>query len=622
MFRGSSTIPVRVSILLIASAAFCTVTLAQSSSSSPSNGDKATLHKPTSVYAPEVKAFEQYIVYWTAEPGWRTELQLRNNRVSADLTVTPALRTAGGTETELSPLTIRPGEVVSLDLSDALVKAAPALIGSYGSVVLRYSSLAQRVLYAAAMVRMDGHPIAYHLDGSFRSDEPSAGSRSGIWWLPRNSVKDYLILTNYGSQKLDTVLELCDASGKTWSEPLSLAAEQTLRFSVRSLLQQAGWSGEYGGLKIEMAKNAARLGTAHVLFDEQGGFSALMKMFGYDPTATLHSRSFGGVKEWTTRAPMLALSVPDPALGFPVRTVLQPKIFVHNNSAKTYTAHLRFDWRSAADAGKTAPIDLVLSPDQTRLVDVAELQSQKLIPADAHWAAVVLSAPIQPDELMAVAASYDSTGPYGAQTPFNDQLAGKWEAGMWEVDATHDSLVTVGNGGSKPVRAELTILYNHGTEHYRLEQVLVPDEQMLVDFGTLIHNQIADSDGHTLPSGLMQGTYRVKDLTDPGLGNLYEGKVIVEKTYGHAAYGCAQCCGVNTPYMLYNPLGVPVESNATQTVAALNSCDPSLIEYVTSNFSGWSTANSAIATVNPGRTGERDQRGHNDAFCRRRARCG
>jgi hypothetical protein len=383
------------------------------------------------------------------------------HRVSADLTVTPALRTASGAETALPPVAIRPGEVVSLDLSEVLMKAAPALIGAYGSVVLRYSSLGQRVLYAAAMVRMVGQPIAYHLDGSFRSDESAAGSRGGIWWLPRDSVKDYLILSNYGNEKLDTSLALYSASGNTWREPISLAAGQTLRLSVRSFLQQAGWSGEYGGIKLEMAKNAARLGSAHVLFDERGGFSALMKMFGYDPTASLHSRSFGGVKEWTTRAPMLALSSPDPALGFPART------------------------------------------------------------------------------------------------------------------------------------------YNHGTEHYRVEQPLAPDEQMLIDFGKLIHNQIADSDGHTLSLDLMQGTYRVKDLTDPALGNLYEGKVIVDKTYGHAAYGCAECCGFSTPYMLYDPLGVPVSSNATQTVQAPLSCDPSLIYDITSSMTAWGTSNSAIATVHP-----------------------
>jgi hypothetical protein len=44
---------------------------------------------------------------------------------------------------------------------------------------------------------------------------------------------------------------------------------------------------------------------------------ARIKMFNHDPGTSLASHSFGGVKEWTTRAPILALSDPDPALGFP-----------------------------------------------------------------------------------------------------------------------------------------------------------------------------------------------------------------------------------------------------------------------------------------------------------------
>ncbi len=33
--------------------------------------------------------------------------------------------------------------------------------------------------------------------------------------------------------------------------------------------------------------------------------------------------------------------------------------------------------------------------------------------------------------------------------------------GKWEVDGMHDSLVTIGSGGSKPSRAQLTVLYNN-----------------------------------------------------------------------------------------------------------------------------------------------------------------
>ena len=45
---------------------------------------------------------EQVIAYWTTETGWKSELQLRNNRLSGDLTVTPVLRQADGSATPLA----------------------------------------------------------------------------------------------------------------------------------------------------------------------------------------------------------------------------------------------------------------------------------------------------------------------------------------------------------------------------------------------------------------------------------------------------------------------------------------------------------------------------------------
>jgi hypothetical protein len=372
---------------------------------------------------------------------------------------------------------------------------------------------------------------------------------------------------------------------------------QTQRFSVRPLLQRARLAGSYGGIKIQAAKGAGYLASAHLLFDELGGFSAIMKMFTRDPATTLSSRSFGGVKEWTTRAPMLALSDPDPALGFPAGTRLQPKVFVRNASARTYTAHIHFNWRTATSSGTTAPTDLVLKANATQVVDVAALQAQKRIPSDAHWAAVVLSAPVQPDELLAVASSYDESGRFGAQTPFNDQLAFHWEAGKWEVDSMHNSLVTVGNGGNQTVRAELTILYNQGREQYQLEQKLAPEEQMLVDFGKLIHDRIPDKSGRVLPPDLTSGAYRVRDLTDEAVGNLYEGKVTVDKTNGHAAYGCAICCGyVDPPVMKFDPLAVAVSGSGGQTVLGTNGCTQQQQD-VTYDFPTWWTDNTAIATA-------------------------
>ncbi len=160
----------------------------------------------------------------------------------------------------------------------------------------------------------------------------------------------------------------------------------------------------------------------------------------------------------------------------------------------------------------------------------------------------------------------------------------------------HNSLVTVGNGGNQAVRTELTILYNQGREQYQMEQKLAPEEQMLVDFGKLIREQIPDKSGHVLPPDVTSGAYRVRDLTDQALGNLYEGKVIVDKTNGHATSGCAVCCGYTGPAVVYDPLPVAVSGTSDQKITATNGCSGQRVD-VTYDFFDWWTDNTAIATA-------------------------
>ena len=41
----------------------------------------------------------------------------------------------------------------------------------------------------------------------------------------------------------------------------------------------------------------------------------------------------------------------------------------------------------------------------------------------------------------------------------------------------------------------------------------------------------------------MTGSYELRDLDHQMVGLLYEGKLVIDKTFGHASYGCAGCCG-------------------------------------------------------------------------------
>lgn len=84
------------------------------------------------------------------------------------------------------------------------------------------------------------------------------------------------------------------------------------------------------------------------------------------------------------------------------------------------------------------------------------MQKSSVIPPKANWALVTLTTKSLPDEVVAIASSYTDNLRYGAQTPFNDQMTYRWEGGMWEYDAYHDSIITAGNGGTQPIQARFT----------------------------------------------------------------------------------------------------------------------------------------------------------------------
>jgi hypothetical protein len=323
----------------------------------------------------------------------------------------------------------------------------------------------------------------------------------------------------------------------------------------------------------------------------------MLKMFDHDPSATLEQRDYAHTHTWTLRAPMLALSHPDPALAFPESTVLRPQVFVRNTLGRPVNVSLRFNWRNASSTGKAQGPSLRLAPFETRRIDVAALQASDVLPKDANWSSVILTTDGMPDEVIAVAASYDQTLRYGAQTPFSDQLAFKWVGSPWQYDAQHNSLITAGNGGTKPLQAGFTIFYNQGTQKYELQQTLQPDEQMWIDVGKLIREHVPDKNGNVLPEDLTSGSYQLSDLTNKGVGNVFEGKVIYDKTYGHVTYGCLGCCGYKPPHVWYNPLSIPFQASTPQGVDATDTCS-GLVEDVSDTFYGtWKSANTAIATV-------------------------
>jgi hypothetical protein len=239
---------------------------------------------------------------------------------------------------------------------------------------------------------------------------------------------------------------------------------------------------------------------------------------------------------------------------------------------------------------------LALLPGDVTVVNLADQQKSGQMPADATWGTVKLAYAGRRADLVAVALSYDNDYRYGLQTPFSENLSHMWAGGMWHVDSTHNTFITTGNAGSEPTAAEVTLFYNGGKSKYRLEKMLSPSQQLWLDVGQVIHDQVPDSDGRSLPPDTMTGSYELRDLDHATVAQLYEGKLIIDKTYGHASYGCGTCCGDGVPTLLPNPFGGPPGIDNTDVMQSLEQCTGDLIDLADDAYN-WNSTNTAVATL-------------------------
>lgn len=98
------------------------------------------------------------------------------------------------------------------------------------------------------------------------------------------------------------------------------------------------------------------------------------------------------------------------------------------------------------------------------------------------------------------------------------------------------------------------------------------------------------------------GAYQLREISQQEQNFLYEGKVITDKTYGHATYGCMACCGYNTefgtPYLISDPTFVGIGDDSPVNVFAVNACS-GIADEIDSYFPNWSTLNTSILTAAP-----------------------
>jgi hypothetical protein len=574
---------------------FCSIALSFSAAAQTASAANTRLSHSKTAHAPEEKTLQHlYAPYWIAEDGWDTEIQLRNNLVDEPLTVTPILHAFSGEVVPLNSVTIPASELRSVDIS-----ATPQvkwILSRYGYLELQYESWNLQNLFAPVMVHMVGQPVMFHIDPRGEAKVSANGNFDGFWWNRHAGLQDVLALTNEGSKPNKTRLMLTDTAGKQVVKVYDLSPQSMVRLSVLDLVKAAGLAGDFGSIHIEPQASGS-FQAVHFLYDTKNRFSALMKIFERVPNTDLRKqRGWSRDEGWTLWGPMLALALPDPGLWVSSKIVLKPYIFIENLAPKKTKARVTLFWRSRLSNGKTAPQFFDLEPNAAKKLDVESVF--KDLPPEANWATVAILTDSKPDEVIAVAASYDDTGHYGAQTPFSDQLAAHWEGGKWEVDSSHNSMITIGNGGRQATQAQLTFRYQgaQGPTTYVMEQKLDKDQQWFIDLSDLASFRSPDINGNIFAPATGSGTYTLTEVGDHGIGNLFEGKVVTDKRFGDVAYGCMTCCGDNPTGLTPDPYSLSVGFSEYYLAGATNACTRRP-ENVTGDYYSWWTDDPSIASA-------------------------
>jgi len=94
----------------------------------------------------------------------------------------------------------------------------------------------------------------------------------------------------------------------------------------------------------------------------------------------------------------------------------------------------------------------------------------------------------------------------------------------------------------------------------------------------------------------MTGSYELHDLDHDYVGQLYEGKLVIDKTYGHAAYGCGSCCGYDAVQLSPDPFSGPLGIENDDYIYANDTCAGDQ-EDVTGDGYSWASSDTAVATL-------------------------
>ncbi len=532
---------------------------------------------------------------WRLDGTFESTLAITNVLSISSVTVTPSLFMQDGTELPLAPVTIAASSVALIDINDAMQHAPGSMkdhLSLFGSVAVSYQGpWAASVLSSVRNVdeirritfvsNLHNNSLVAHDKASPRSTRTA----EGIWWRQTKVTGGFLSLTDTALDPIVVSVEFFDAAGElALTKQVLVAKHSTVQMDLGPMFDQI--KTDRGTLRVTYTGPSYGLAVEGGLEDDVAGYSAGIRFMQFQPDSAdiLKTISYTSAGVMTGK--------PDPEMEFPSGTIFAPYSMIANRTNRTITVALSAAFQQGSSSTEKSLPDIQLAPHSTVKTDIAAgLKAAGLDPLE--YVNLRFSFMGKEGDLLITAGSVDASNDFVFEvTPVIQAKSDSKIICLWQVYNDTSSMISLWNYAQKDQDFVLTLLYSGGS--YKIPVSLAAGVSKTIDVGKLIHQQIPDALGNTIPTTVSQGSAILAGPTsEADLIEVASSTSTFNVRTATCNPNCTSCNGVTNGYMDETPF--PLSNGATIQGQAIVGFQTGSSQNFSSNT--WNSSAENIATT-------------------------
>ncbi len=441
---------------------------------------------------------------WMTDPNTNATLYLKNNVEVSAIAVTPVLHLSNGAQYALPAVNLDPGGTTQISINDGLQSQG---IASYaplnGYVELRYNwpwdalcATIRNIDTIHSTIFMYSVPSIPPVDPAQAAAKPAVQTMEGLWWKQEANVSGFVSLLNTSSQPISVSLQLVDDTNKVFATHTSVVSPQGMKTVDLEELLTA--TSTVGGIQVTFTGQKSDLQIYGGLQDRSVGYSAKLLVVPV-PDASAEQKSL------TVAELGLMAGAADPMMSFPVGTTFTPYSVLRNTSDAPISVTPTLWWMQGGASHSAPSQAITLLPHQSRSLDVMSLISSSGLKNFNGTVNLMLDVQGKTAGLIAVAGSVDQTNSYVFEVaPKGVVESASRSLSYWSTGNGDDTMVTLWNPADEAQDFSFKLLYAGG--HYAYPIHLGPRDSRTFNISEVIHSQIPDAEGNTVPVTVEEGS--------------------------------------------------------------------------------------------------------------------